>query len=137
MQINDRRIFFINCDGEEIPNKEKFLDDEEEINCHDGLASWIVENDETLKQRFQKSGIKLEIAFLLKEGWAYGTECERYKEIVCLPENISSKEGIKLIQHYREEGYKVYDMKKLYGEETLKEFLGEEQERQEEEENEI
>lgn len=114
MTKEGRRVFFLDREGKEHSN--------ETCNNHDELAIWIIENEEDLKRRFEKSRMKLEIAFLLKEGWIYGTEADRYKEVVCFAKNISEK-GKKIIQYYCEEGYKPYDIEKLYGEESLKEFF--------------
>ena len=115
MQNSDRRVFFIDTEGKEHCNAE--------FSNHEQLAEWIVANDGELKEKFEKSRMKIEIAFLMHEGWIYGTESDRYKEVVCLARNIS-KESKMLIQYYYEEGYKPYDIEKIYGEESLKEFFG-------------
>ena len=125
MSNNDRRIFFIDVEGKEHSN--------EQFSNHEELAEWIVENDEQLKEKFQKSRMKIEIAFLIQEGWIYGTESDRYKEVVCLAKNIS-KESKRLIQHYYEDGYKPYDIERIYGEESLKEFFGKIEDEKEQEE---
>lgn len=116
MSNNERRVFFIDTEGNE------YFD--EKFSNHEELAEWIVENNEQLKEKFKKSKMKIEIAFLIKEGWIYGTESERYKEVVCLAKNISKKSK-KIIQQYYEDGYKPYDIERIYGEESLKEFFGE------------
>lgn len=127
MPKEGRRVFFLDREGKEHSN--------ENCNNHDELAICIIENEEDLKRRFDKSRMKLEIAFLLKEGWIYGTESDRYKEVVCLAKNIS-KESKKLIQYYYEEGYESYDIEKIYGEESLKEFFGKKEDEKEKEEQE-
>ena len=63
------------------------------------------------------------IAFLIKEGWTYGTSSEIYKEVVFWARKIS-EHGRKIIEYYHEEGYKPYDIERMYGEKSLREFFG-------------
>lgn len=123
MEKYNRRIFLIDSEG--------ILHSNENAISHEELAKYVIENDEELKEEFKKSRMKLELAFLLKKGWIYGTESDRYKEIVCLSKEVSDKVR-KIIGQYYEEGYKPYDLEKLYGEEFLNEFFGEIEEQKEE-----
>ena len=80
------------------------------VNSHIGLANVVIENDENLKQEFQKSGKRNPVEFLLGDkGYIAGDE--GYHGKLTFDSEVTSDEQKRWIAYYvGEEGYQHHDL---------------------------
>ncbi len=105
--MNTRRVFFIDSDG-------KIISDDE-IGYHEELAKKVLENNENLNSKYLKSGLNNKTLFLIvMEKYFAGSNTDRYREISYLSPIVEERKG--LLAYYYEEGYKLRDLRREYGE---------------------
>lgn len=105
--MNSRSVFFIDKEGNEISDNE--------IDYHEELARKILEDNENLNKRYIESGIKNKTLFLIAiEKYFAGSDTDRYREISYLSPIVEKRKA--LLAYYYEEGYKLIDLKREYGE---------------------
>lgn len=99
-------VFFIDSEGRKI-SKEK-------ISSHIGLANAILNENEHLKESFQKSGKQDPVDFLLYDvGYAKFTQQSYYRKCVCYSPKISLAQKRVIAYYCYEEGYKLDDLSKI------------------------
>ncbi len=118
--MDTKNIFFIDKKGNIITD--------DEIYYHEELAKKILESDENLKKKYLESGLNDKTLFLLLfEKYFVGSDTNIYREIIYLSPIIEDRKGI--LAYYHEEGYKLIDLRREYGEKIDKMLEKEEQER--------
>ncbi len=94
------RIFFIDLDGNIIEN--------EEYGSHIGLAMYIIDNNENLKQAFMNSGNKKQDLFLVNDiGYILGSSSEYNRFLILNKEKTTTKQKQIAITFIRD-GYEYY-----------------------------
>ena len=95
-------VFFIDKKGNKISC--------DKVNSHIGLANIVIENDEKLKQEFQRSGKQNPVEFFL-ENKEYMAGNEGYHGRLTYDSEFVSDEQKRWINHYvGEEGYEHHDL---------------------------
>ena len=115
--MNTRNIFFIDRNGNVI--------EDDEISYHEDLAKKIIETNNNIQKKYNESGLNNKTLYLiLIEKYFAGSNTDRYREISYLSPVIEERKD--LLTYYYEEGYKLVDLRREYGEkidEILKQIL--------------